>query len=52
MEVVSFGPLGASVDVVGISHDSNAMLPEGAEPYAIGYVPIFSFASRSFLKTR
>lgn len=38
VEVVSFGPLGASVDVVGISHDSNAMLPEGAEPYAIGLI--------------
>ncbi|KAL3935380.1 MAG: hypothetical protein SGBAC_009089 [Bacillariaceae sp.] len=38
VEVVSFGPLGASVDVVGISHDSNAMLPEGAEPYAVGLI--------------
>jgi len=38
VEVVSFGPLGASVDVIGLSHDSNAILPEGEEAYATGLI--------------
>eukprot|EP00980_Cylindrotheca_fusiformis_P005275 scaffold1132_cov57-Cylindrotheca_fusiformis.AAC.2 len=38
VEVISFGPLGASVEVLGLSHDSNAILPEGEEPYATGLI--------------
>lgn len=38
VEVVSFGPLGASVNVIGLSHDSAAILPEGEEPYSIGLI--------------
>ena len=38
VEIVSFGPLGASVDVIGLSHDGSDILPEGEEPYAVGYV--------------
>ncbi|CAJ1937666.1 unnamed protein product [Cylindrotheca closterium] len=38
VEIVSFGPLGASVNVIGVSHDSNDILPEGEEPYATGLI--------------
>ncbi len=39
VEVISFGPLGASVGVVGIGHgDSVPLLPVDAEPYATGLI--------------
>jgi len=38
VEVVNFGPLGASVDVIGLSHESDAILPEGGEPYTTGLI--------------
>lgn len=39
VEVLSFGPLGASVGVVGIGHDdSDQLLPVDAEPYAMGLI--------------
>ena len=38
VEVVSFGPLGASVDVVGLGHDFDTVLPQGQEPLGKGLV--------------
>ena len=37
VEVVSFGPLGASVNVIGMGHDS-ALLDEGEDPYGVGLI--------------
>jgi predicted RNA-binding protein (virulence factor B family) len=37
IEVVSFGPLGASVEVIGLGHDGE-LLPPGSEPYGLGLV--------------
>lgn len=39
VEVTSFGPLGASVAVVGIGHGAEVeLLPVDAEPYGIGLI--------------
>jgi hypothetical protein len=39
VEVISFGPLGASVSVVGIGHGGDVnLLPVDAEPYATGLI--------------
>lgn len=38
VEVVSFGPLGASVDVIGISHDPDKLIPETDPPIAQGLI--------------
>jgi hypothetical protein len=38
VEVVSFGPLGASVDVIGLDHTASNVLPEGALPHATGLI--------------
>jgi CvfB-like winged helix domain len=37
VEVTSFGPLGASVDVVGLGHDGE-LLPANEEPYGTGLI--------------
>jgi hypothetical protein len=37
VEVISFGPLGASVEVVGLSHDGE-LLPADQEPYGRGLI--------------
>jgi hypothetical protein len=36
IEVMSFGPLGASVQVVGLSHSPNALIPEDEMLWAVG----------------
>lgn len=36
--VTDFGPLGASVDVIGMGHNNDALLDENEEPYAIGLI--------------
>lgn len=39
VEVISFGPLGASVSVVGMGHgDDVNLLPVDAEPYGTGLI--------------
>ena len=39
VEIVSFGPLGASADIIGLSHDENEdLLPPDEEPYAQGLI--------------
>jgi hypothetical protein len=38
VEVLSFGPLGASVDVIALDHASDNVLPEGAVPHATGLI--------------
>eukprot|EP00339_Tiarina_fusa_P029511 CAMPEP_0117042194 /NCGR_PEP_ID=MMETSP0472-20121206/29402_1 /TAXON_ID=693140 ORGANISM="Tiarina fusus, Strain LIS" /NCGR_SAMPLE_ID=MMETSP0472 /ASSEMBLY_ACC=CAM_ASM_000603 /LENGTH=206 /DNA_ID=CAMNT_0004753375 /DNA_START=134 /DNA_END=754 /DNA_ORIENTATION=+ len=39
VEMVSFGPLGASVDVIGLSHDADEpLLPPSQEPHGRGLV--------------
>jgi predicted RNA-binding protein (virulence factor B family) len=38
VEVVSFGPLGASVDVIGLGHDGELLPPDAEEPYGRGLV--------------
>jgi predicted RNA-binding protein (virulence factor B family) len=38
IEVISFGPLGASVQVVGLSHSPDALVPEDDEPLGRGLV--------------
>ena len=39
VEVVSFGPLGASVEVVGLGHSKDAeLLPADQEPYGFGLI--------------
>ena len=38
IEVVSFGPLGASVDVIGIGHDPDQLIPESEPPLGQGLV--------------
>jgi len=38
IEVISFGPLGASVEVIGDSHDPDCLVPESDPPLAQGLV--------------
>jgi hypothetical protein len=38
IEVISFGPLGASVQVVGLSHSPDALIPEEEDPLGRGLV--------------
>lgn len=39
VEVVSFGPLGASVDVIGMGHGADApLLPAESDPYGTGLI--------------
>jgi hypothetical protein len=39
VEVISFGPLGATVDVIGVgSHDLNDVIPESEPPLATGLI--------------
>lgn len=38
VEVLSFGPLGASVDVIGRSHDANGLISESDPPLGAGLI--------------
>lgn len=38
VEVLSFGPLGASVHVIGLSHNPESILPENEPPLATGLI--------------
>jgi hypothetical protein len=38
IEVLSFGPLGASVNVIGKGHDQGDLLAEDAEPFGTGLI--------------
>eukprot|EP00547_Thalassionema_nitzschioides_P000784 CAMPEP_0194217572 /NCGR_PEP_ID=MMETSP0156-20130528/21654_1 /TAXON_ID=33649 /ORGANISM="Thalassionema nitzschioides, Strain L26-B" /LENGTH=234 /DNA_ID=CAMNT_0038946657 /DNA_START=35 /DNA_END=739 /DNA_ORIENTATION=+ len=38
VEVIQFGPMGASVDVVGLGHDPNALLDESEPPLGQGLI--------------
>lgn len=38
VEVISFGPLGASVEVIGDSHDPESLIPEDEPPLATGLI--------------
>jgi hypothetical protein len=38
VEVISFGPMGASVEIIGRSHDPDDLIPEGEPPLALGLV--------------
>ena len=38
VEVVSFGPLGASVDIVGVGHEADSLIGEEDPPFGTGLV--------------
>jgi CvfB-like winged helix domain len=38
VEVISFGPLGASVDIVGVGHDAESLIGEDELPFGSGLV--------------
>jgi hypothetical protein len=38
VEVISFGPMGASVEVIAASHDPDDLIPEDEPPLAIGLI--------------
>lgn len=38
VEILSFGPLGASVDIIASSHEENAIIPEDAPALASGLI--------------
>lgn len=38
VEILSFGPLGASVSVIGLSHDPDCIIPENEPPLATGLI--------------
>ncbi|EEC51464.1 predicted protein [Phaeodactylum tricornutum CCAP 1055/1] len=38
VEIMSFGPLGAGVEVIGLSHDSDSLISETDPPLALGLI--------------
>jgi hypothetical protein len=38
IEIISFGPLGASVEIIGTSHDPDDLIPEDEPPLALGLI--------------